>query len=301
VRVCLFLEGQEGVQWGQYLALAEAAEAAGLDGLFRSDHYRSVALNDPAGSLEAGSLEAWATLAALAARTERLRLGSLVSPVTFRHPSVLAKLVVTVDHISGGRAELGIGAGHYELEHQAYGFPYLSARERTDELGRQLAEVRRQWAEADDVWPKPVQRPHPPIIVGGSARPRTVQAAVRFADEYNSTQPTLEEAQGQCRSLRQAARLAGRESLRFSMLHGIVLGRDEAEVRERLAGVRSRFANILLEHPELVAITGTVEQVSELLRRYQAVGVERVMLRHLLPDDLDMVALMGELAQSLPD
>jgi alkanesulfonate monooxygenase SsuD/methylene tetrahydromethanopterin reductase-like flavin-dependent oxidoreductase (luciferase family) len=301
VRVCLFLEGQEGVEWDQYLALADAAEAAGLEGLFRSDHYRSVALADPTGSDEAGSLEAWATLAALAARTERLRLGSLVSPVTFRHPSVLAKLVVTVDHISGGRAELGMGAGWYEAEHSAYGFPYLSARERTDELGRQLAEVRRQWAEADDVWPKPVQRPHPPIIVGGSARPRMVQVAVRFADEYNSTQPTLEQAQGQCRSLRQAARSAGREPLRFSMLHGVVLGRDEAEVGARLAAVRIRFDNIMREHPELVAITGTVEQVSELLKRYEAVGVERVMLRHLLPDDLDMVALMGELAQSLPD
>jgi alkanesulfonate monooxygenase SsuD/methylene tetrahydromethanopterin reductase-like flavin-dependent oxidoreductase (luciferase family) len=131
LRVCLFLEGQEGVEWEQYLALAGAAEAAGLDGLFRGDHYRSVALGDPAGSTEAGSLEPWA---ALAARTERLRLGSLVSPVTFRHPSVLAKLVVTVDHISGGRAELGMGAGWYEPEHKAYGFPYLSTRQRTDEL-----------------------------------------------------------------------------------------------------------------------------------------------------------------------
>ena len=214
-------------------------------------------------------------------------------------PSVLAKLVVTVDHISGGRAELGIGAVYYEPEHQAYGFPNLTTRERTDELGRQLAEVHRQWVEADDVWPKPVQWPHPPIIVGGSARPRTAQAAVRFADEYNSTQPTLEQAQGQCRSLRQAARSAGRVPLRLSMLHGIVLGRDKAEVRQRAAAVHNRFANILLEHPELVAITGTVEQVSELQKRYQAVGVEGVMLRHLLPDDLDMVALMGELAQSL--
>ena len=130
------------------------------------------------------------------------------------------------------------------------------------------------------MWPKPVQRPHPPIIVGGSARPRTVQAAVPFADEYNSTQPTLEQAQGQCRSLRQAARSAGRGPLRGSMLHGIVLGRDEAEVRERAAAVRGRFPNILLELPELVAIAGIVEQVSEPQKRYQAVGVEGVMLRH---------------------
>jgi alkanesulfonate monooxygenase SsuD/methylene tetrahydromethanopterin reductase-like flavin-dependent oxidoreductase (luciferase family) len=177
----------------------------------------------------------------------------------------------------------------------------LTTRQRTDELGRQLAEVHRQWLEADDVWPKPLQRPHPPIIVGASARPRTVEVAVRFADEYNSTQPTLEQAHEQSRSLAQAARSAGREPLMFSMLHGIVLGRDEAEVRERVASVRSRFSKILFEYPQLLAITGTVDQVSELLKRYQAVGVERVMLRHLLPDDLDMVALMGELARSLAD
>jgi alkanesulfonate monooxygenase SsuD/methylene tetrahydromethanopterin reductase-like flavin-dependent oxidoreductase (luciferase family) len=126
-----------------------------------------------------------------------------------------------------------------------------------------------------------------------------VQAAVRFADEYNSTQPTLEQAREQCRSLRQAAPSAGREPLRFSMLHGIVVGRDEAEVRDRVTAMRSRFGKILLALPELVAITGTVEQAGELLKRYEAVGVERVMLRDVLPGDLDMVALMGELARAL--
>jgi alkanesulfonate monooxygenase SsuD/methylene tetrahydromethanopterin reductase-like flavin-dependent oxidoreductase (luciferase family) len=172
------VEGQEGVSWEQWLALAQSSEQAGLDALFRSNHYCSIVRGEPAGSLDA-----WATLAALAARTERLRLGTLVSPVTFRHASVLAKSVVTVDAISHGRVELGIGAGWYEAEHEAYGFPFLTAAARLAELDTQLAEIHRQWLSADEIWPKPLQQPRPPIIVGGRARPRTVQAAVRSADE----------------------------------------------------------------------------------------------------------------------
>src|SRR5215210_795913 len=129
MRICLMLEGQEGITWEQWLELALAAEAAGLEALFRSDHYRAIGRGEPAGALDA-----WATLAALAARTTRLRLGTMVSPVTFRPISVLAKSVVTVDHISGGRVELGIGAGWYEAEHTAYGFPFPPVRERMDEL-----------------------------------------------------------------------------------------------------------------------------------------------------------------------
>src|SRR5437660_11151140 len=117
MRICLMIEGQEGVSWPQWLALAEATEEAGLEGLFRSDHYRSIGRGDPAGSLDA-----WATLAGLAAVTTKLRLGTMVSPVTFRRVSVLAKLVTTVDHISTGRCELASGAGWFEPEHEAYAF-----------------------------------------------------------------------------------------------------------------------------------------------------------------------------------
>src|SRR5689334_7857787 len=158
------VEGQEGVTWPQWAALARAAEAARLDGLFRSDHLRSIVRGDPEGSLDA-----WGTLAGLAAVTSTLRLGTLVSPTTFRRVSILAKLVTTADHISNGRIELGIGAGWYESEHQAYGLDFRTTRERLDELDRQLPEIIRQWTEAEDIWPKPVQKPRPPIIVGGTA------------------------------------------------------------------------------------------------------------------------------------
>jgi alkanesulfonate monooxygenase SsuD/methylene tetrahydromethanopterin reductase-like flavin-dependent oxidoreductase (luciferase family) len=289
MRICLMLEGQEGIEWEQWLALAQAAEAAGLDGLFRSDHYRSIVRGDPAGSLDA-----WATLAALAARTERIRLGTMVSPVTFRPPSVLAKSVATVDRISGGRAELGIGAGWYEAEHLTYGFPFLTAGERLDELERQLAEIERQWTAAGDVWPKPLQQPHPPIIVGGSAKPRTVRAAVRHADEYNTVFPTVEEARERRNILDEAAREAGREPLRFSMMIGCVVGRDRSDADERLAAYRQ-----VTGRDDRPPLAGTVDEVVTALRRYEAVGVERAMLQHLVHEDVEMVTVLGEVASQL--
>jgi alkanesulfonate monooxygenase SsuD/methylene tetrahydromethanopterin reductase-like flavin-dependent oxidoreductase (luciferase family) len=289
VDICLMVEGQEGVTWDQWLALALAAETAGLDGVFRSDHYRSIVRGEPAGSLDA-----WATLAALAARTERIRLGTMVSPVTFRHASVLAKNAVTVDHVSGGRVELGIGAGWYEAEHESYGFPFETQRTRLDELDRQLAEIVRQWTEANDVRPAPLQQPRPPIIVGGKAKPRTVAAAVRYADEYNTTFPSVEEAGERARVVAEAARAAGRAPLRFSMMTGCVVGRDDAEVRERIAAWRK-----VTRSEDEPPICGTVDEVASRLRDYEAVGVERAMLQHLVHEDVGMVALLGEVAARL--
>jgi alkanesulfonate monooxygenase SsuD/methylene tetrahydromethanopterin reductase-like flavin-dependent oxidoreductase (luciferase family) len=288
MRVSLMIEGQEGVTWEQWLALARAAEEANLEGLFRSDHYRSIMRGDPAGSLDA-----WATLAGLAAATTTLRLGTMVSPVTFRRVSVLAKLVTTVDHISNGRVELGIGAGWFESEHEAYGFKFPPTKERLDELDRQLEELTRQWTEAPDIWPKPVQQPHPPIIVGGTAKPRTVRAAVRFADEYNTVFASVDEARERKRILDDAARAAGREPLRFSLMIGCVVGRDEGELQERLA----QFKKISGE--DAPPISGTVDQVVARLREYEQVGVERVMLQHLVHEDVEMVSVLGEVAARL--
>lgn len=255
------IEGQEGVSWEQWVALARAAEEAQLDALFRSDHYRSIGRGDPNGSLDA-----WATLAGLAAVTSTIRLGTLVSPVTFRHPSVLAKLATTVDHLSNGRVELGIGAGWYESEHDAYGFPFLTQRGRLDELDRQLAEIVRQWTEADDVWPKPVQEPRPPIIVGGRAKPRTVAAAVRHADEYNTVLPSLDEAREWKARVDDAAARAGREPLRFSAM---------------------------------VKLEGSPDELEERLHGYAEAGLDRVMLQHLAHEDVETVAALGGLAARL--
>jgi alkanesulfonate monooxygenase SsuD/methylene tetrahydromethanopterin reductase-like flavin-dependent oxidoreductase (luciferase family) len=284
------IEGQEGVTWEQWHALACAAEGVGLDGLFRSDHYLSILRGAPAGSLDA-----WATLASLAAVTERIRLGTMVSPVTFRAASVLAKNVVTVDHVSAGRVELGIGAGWFEAEHDVYGFPFGTARSRMDELDGQLAEIHRQWADGSDAWPKPVQQPRPPIIVGGAAKPRSVRAAVAFADEYNTTFPSVDDARARRRIVDEAAREAGRDPLRFSMMCGCVVGRNADELRDRLARWRE-----ITRQPEIYpTLFGTVDEVAERLRAFEAAGVERVMLQHLAHEDLEMVALLGDLAAAV--
>jgi alkanesulfonate monooxygenase SsuD/methylene tetrahydromethanopterin reductase-like flavin-dependent oxidoreductase (luciferase family) len=288
MRICLMIEGQEGVTWPQWVALAEAAEEAALDGLFRSDHYRSIVRGDPSGSLDA-----WGTLAGLAVHTQRIRLGTMVSPVTFRPAAVLAKSAATVDHISNGRVELGIGAGWFEAEHETYGIPFLTSRARLDELDRQLAEITRQWTEAADVWPKPVQQPHPPIIVGGRAKPRTIRAAVAHADEYNTTFPTVEEARERKRALDEAALAAGREPLRFSMMTGCVVGSDAAELKTRLTAYKELTGN---DSPSL---SGTVEALVEQLREYEDAGVERAMLQHLVHEDVRMVQVLGELAARL--
>jgi alkanesulfonate monooxygenase SsuD/methylene tetrahydromethanopterin reductase-like flavin-dependent oxidoreductase (luciferase family) len=290
VRVCLMIEGQEGVSWEQWRALACAAEGVGLDGIFRSDHYLSILRGAPSGSLDA-----WATLSALAAVTDRIRLGTMVSPVTFRAASVLAKNAVTVDHVSRGRVELGIGAGWYEAEHDVYRFPFGTAGWRMDELDSQLTEIHRQWAEGSDAWPKPMQQPRPPIIVGGAAKPRSVRAAVAFADEYNTTFPSVEVARARRRVVDEAARAAGREPLRFSMMCGCVVGRDAGELRDRLARWRE-----ITRQPEIhPSLYGTVGEVAERLREYESAGVERVMLQHLAHEDLEMVGVLGDLAVAL--
>jgi alkanesulfonate monooxygenase SsuD/methylene tetrahydromethanopterin reductase-like flavin-dependent oxidoreductase (luciferase family) len=279
------IEGQEGVTWAEWLALAQAAERAGLEALFRSDHYRSIVRGG-----EAGSLDAWAVLSALAGGTERIRLGTLVSPVTFRHASVLAKSAATAHAISGGRVELGIGGGWYEAEHETYGFAFPPVRERMEELDRQLEEIRRQWESAEDVWPKPAPRPN--VIVGGAAKPGTVRAAVRHADEYNTTfVSTADEARARRRAVDEAARAAGRDPLTFSLMTGCVAGRDRADADERV-----RAWQAITGRDGTPPLAGTVDEVATRLREYEAAGVERVMLQHLAHEDVEMVAVLGDVA-----
>lgn len=191
--LCLMIEGQEGVSWQQWLAIGQACEHHQIPALFRSDHYLNVS-DHP----ERGSLDAWGTVCALAAVTSTLRLGTMVTPATFRHPSTLAKLVTTADQVSGGRIDVGIGAGWHRREHSAYGFAFRTPRERTEMLDEQLAILVGSWGDEPfsftgehyrvhelDAQPKPVQRPHPPIILGGNAATRGAWLAATYADEYN--------------------------------------------------------------------------------------------------------------------
>jgi F420-dependent oxidoreductase-like protein len=314
MRVCLMVEGQEDVTWEQWQALAAACEEHGVEGLFRSDHYQSVM-----GRRERGSLDAWATLAALAARTSRVRLGTLVSPATFRHPSVLAKNVVTVDHVSGGRVELGLGAGWHEAEHRAYGFEMPPTATRMAVLAEQLEIVHRSWTEEafsfagthyrlDDLraLPKPLQRPHPPLLVGGGAGPRSVALAARFGDEYNTGLVSVEECRRRRGLVEAAWREAGRDpaTVRFSLMTTCVVGRDRGELLERVAAMQAVTGGggdpeALLAAPPPHWLIGTADELVERLRVLEQAGGTRVMLQHLAHDDVDMVAVLGEVAATL--
>jgi F420-dependent oxidoreductase-like protein len=305
VRLCLMIEGQEGVSWADWLALGRAVEESGLEGLFRSDHYTG-----STGDAR-GALDAWTQIAALAAVTSRIRLGTLVSPVTFRHPSLLAKAVVTADHVSGGRVELGIGTGWMETEHTQYGFPFPPMSERLERLEEQLELIVRQWTEesvdfdgrhyrADGLraLPKPVQQPRPPLIVGGSARPRTARLAARFADEYNTVYASNDELRKRVGNVHRAAADAGREPLVFSLMTGCVVGHDRRELLDRVGRLLERLgrgddAEAFVRERRDRLVLGTVEEVVERLHRLAAAGVERIFLQHLVHEDVEMVRLLG--------
>ena len=303
MQLCLMIEGQEGVTWPQWLALARACEGHGIPALFRSDHYLD--WMHP----ERGSLEAWGTVSALAAATSTLRLGTLVSPATFRHPSTLAKLVATADHVSGGRVELGLGAGWQEREHRAYGFPFPPTRVRMDMLEEQLQVVLGAWAAgpfsfdgthykvADlDAQPKPVQRPHPPLIMGGAAGPRSAALGARYADEYNTVSPALADVHQRRARIAEACERAGRTPIPFSVMTPVIVGTDETDLRDRVrrvSAVHDQDAEALVANPPPGWIIGTVEQAAEQLASLRDAGVSRVMCQHLIHDDLDTVALIG--------
>jgi F420-dependent oxidoreductase-like protein len=314
MRLALMIEGQEGVTWEQWVALARACEENGVEALFRSDHY--LGFHAAGGG---GSLDCWTTLAALSAVTTTLRLGSLVSPVTFRHPSVLARAAATADHVSGGRVELGIGGGWMKAEHEAFGFPFPETHVRMDLLAEQLEIVHRQWTEDSfdfhgrhyqlegcTALPKPVQRPHPPLIVGGGGRAGTIGPAVRWADEYNTTFPTEDEVVARRRWLLSECERQAREPLRFSLMTMCIVGADEEEFIARARGVyelvpRDAGFDDWLAGRRESGILGTVDQVVARLQRLASLGVDGVMLQHLRHDDLESVALIGrELAPAVP-
>lgn len=304
MRLNLMIEGQEGVTWPQWQALAHACEQHGIDTLFRSDHYMDLGGRHP----ERGSLDALGTVIALSVVTSTLRLGTMVSPATFRHPSVLAKLVITADHVSGGRVELGLGAGWHEREHAAYGFDFMDMRTRMEVLTEQLAIVHGSWTEHPfsfsgkhyrledlDAQPQPVQRPHPPLLMGGAAGPLSSRLAATYADEYNTAFATLEQVRQRREQIARACEAIGREPIPFSVMTPLVTGRDESELRERAtrtAHFRDMDPQEVLRGPD-AWIVGTLEQVAERLREYEQAGVSRVLCQHLPPDDLEFVELLG--------
>jgi F420-dependent oxidoreductase-like protein len=301
----LMIEGQEGVTWPQWLAIAQACEQHGITTLFRSDHYLNLDGKHP----ERGSLDALGTVTALAAVTTTLRLGTMVSPATFRHPSELAKLVTTADHVSGGRVELGLGAGWLEREHAAYGFPYPDLKTRMEVLDEQLQIVLGNWGpgpfdftgkhyrlEALDAQPKPVQQPHPPLIMGGAAGPLAARLAASYADEYNTAFASVDDVRERRERIHRACEAAGREPIPFSLMTPVVVGADDADLRARAtrtAQFRGLDPEMVLNDTPASWIVGTLDQVAEQMLVLKEAGVSRVLCQHLPPDDLDYVELLG--------
>ena len=308
----LLIEPNLGLTYGQQVELAQRAESAGLGTIYRSDHYQSIP--GPEGR---ETSDAWTVIAGLVRETDRIRHGTLVSPVTFRHPGNLAKVVATVDHMSNGRVDLGLGAGWLESEHRQYGLPFPDVRLRMDILEEQLAVITGLWGEPDG-WsfrghhytvegarfvPRPVQRPRPPIIVGTRGGARSVRMAARFADELNLYYVGPSKAREIFAALDVECRSIGRDprSVRRSVLLGTAVGDDRTEATRRLAAVMQVF-EFAQTPDEWIAergdfwILGTSAEAEQTVRAFAAAGVERVVFQDFA-GDLPMVDLLGSLAR----
>jgi F420-dependent oxidoreductase-like protein len=299
----IFTEPQQGATYDDLLRVAKKTEEAGFDAFFRSDHY--LKMGDVSGL--PGPTDAWITLAGLARETSRIRLGTLVSPVTFRHPSVLAISVAGVDQMSGGRVELGLGSGWFDAEHQAYGIPIYELRERFDRFAEQLEIVTGLWEtpvgeafsfdgkyyqlQDSPALPKPTQSPRPPVIIGGGGKKRTPALAARFATEFNVAFRDAASMAEQFGRVADAAREIGRdpEEIVKSFGHIGVVGRDDAEFARRAEAI-GREAAELREN----GFCGTVSEVVDKIGQYrEATGGSRVYLQILDLADLDHLELIA--------
>jgi F420-dependent oxidoreductase-like protein len=303
----VFTEPQQGATYDDLLRVAKATEELGFDAFFRSDHYKRIGSGDPGP----GSTDAWVTLGALARETSRIRLGTLLSPVTFRLPGPLAISVAQVDQMSGGRVELGLGTGWFGDEHVAYGIPFLTTGERFERLSEQLEIITGLWAtepgstfdhegthytlKGSPGLPKPAQRPRPPIIIGGHGHRRTPALAATYGDEFNIPFPSdVESAAAQFERVRQACVDAGRDpsTIRLSAALVLCCGRDDAEVKRRGDAIGQSVDQLRRGQA-----AGTVAEVVERIGEYAAVGAGRIYLQTLDLTDLDHLELVASEVQ----
>jgi alkanesulfonate monooxygenase len=298
----VFTEPQQGATYDDLLAVARTAEDLGYGAFFRSDHYLGMGTEGLPGPTDA-----WITLAGLARETSSIRLGTLMTSATFRHPGPLAISVAQVDHMSGGRVELGIGAGWYEAEHAAYGIPFPDVRERFDRLEESLAVITGLWTtpaggtfdfagehhrlSGSPALPKPVQSPRPPVLVGGKGKRRTPSLAARFADEFNIPFESVSESEVIFGRVHEACRAEGRDpsSLVYSNALVLCCGKDEAEVARRAEAI-GREVGELREN----GLAGTPDEVVDKIGRYAEAGSQRIYLQVLDLADLDHLELVAE-------
>jgi F420-dependent oxidoreductase-like protein len=301
VQLRVFTEPQQGATYDQLLAVARCAEDAGYDAFFRSDHYLAMS-----GDGLPGPTDAWVTLGALARETSRVRLGTLVSAATFRLPGPLAIAVAQVDQMSGGRVELGIGAGWFEAEHTAYGIPFPGLGERFDRFEEQLAVLSGLWRtppggtfdfagehyrlSGSPALPRPVQDGGVPLLVGGRGARRTPRLAARYAAEFNVPFAPAEENARLFTGVREACEEAGRDpaSMVFSSALVVCVGRDDAEVARRAAAIGRDPGELRAQ-----GVAGTPAQAVDTLGRYAEAGASRVYLQVLDLADLDHLDLVA--------
>ncbi|MEU3888488.1 LLM class F420-dependent oxidoreductase [Streptomyces sp. NPDC029041] len=300
----IFTEPQQGATYDTLLTVAKATEDLGFDAFFRSDHYLRM------GNVDGlpGPTDAWITLAGLARETKRIRLGTLMTAGTFRLPGVLAIQVAQVDQMSGGRVELGLGAGWFEEEHKAYGIPF--PKEKFARLEEQLEVVTGLWGTApgktfdfhgtyydladSPALPKPAQQKIP-VLVGGHGPSRTPRLAAKYADEFNMPFGSVEDSERQFGRVRAAAEEAGRsgDELTYSNALVVCVGRDDAEVARRAAAIGREVDELKLN-----GLAGSPAEVVDKIGRYAEIGSSRIYLQVLDLDDLDHLELISAQVQS---
>jgi F420-dependent oxidoreductase-like protein len=305
IQLTIMIEAQEGLTWERWQALARTAEEAGFAGLFRSDHLTGL-FGDP----RQGSLDAWASLTWLASHTQRIRFGPMVCPLTFYHPALLAKRAAAVAELSGGRFDLGIGAGWHEGEHAMFGIPFPPLKERMDRFECGARVLRALWRGQPVTLEQPYYPlreaqsfPLPPLggvplIVGGRGERRTLRIVAEHADEWNVTRVTPEEYAAKCRVLEAHCAAVGRDpaTIRRSLMVPIVTGRTPAEVRARHERVLQIFPRLPADPAGWKAaafLYGLVDEVRAGLARWEAAGIGRVMLQVLDMTDIEMIRLIG--------
>jgi F420-dependent oxidoreductase-like protein len=299
----VFVEPQQGASYSNQLAVAQTAEALGFSAFFRSDHY--VAMS---GDGLPGPTDSWVTLGGIARETSSIRLGTLVTSATFRHPGPLAVSVAQVDEMSNGRVEFGIGTGWFEREHAAYAIPFPPQRERFARLTEQLELITGLWTSPvgetfdyagahyaindSPALPKPVQRPHPPIIIGGTGANRTPSLAATFADEFNVPFASLDTIKTQFERVREAVDAVGRpvDAMTYSAAFVVCAGRDDAEVSRRADAIGRELDELRSNSP----LAGTPNEIVDALGAFADIGVQRVYLQLLDLSDLEHLRLFAD-------
>ena len=293
-KIGIMIEGQEGLTWDRWRHICHDADTLGFDSLRRSDHIFSVM-----GEVDRDCVECWTSLALAAEWTKRIEFGPMVSPMTFRLPSMLARIATSVDLLSGGRLILGVGAGWYEREHVEFGVPFLTLKERLDRLEEGIRTIRATWVKSN---PKP-PRNTIPLLMGGLGEKRALPIVAREAAEWNMTRLDTDLYKHKRKVLEDCCRSIGRDpaTIRQSVMTSYIVGRNRDELRERAAQVREivpRFKDMspdqVLDDVRKTWFVGTPEEVAEQIRGVAALGIDLFMLQHFLLDDRDALKLLAE-------